>query len=441
MFISSDQNRFSISVDEETVYQGGKTWPLDEVDVRSIETLSGTQRRVKADQKVIARASADNEEAFEEIGDIEAALKEAEEHKAVMEEKPVTKGMQVSLEAMEQTTSALKTANDAAENGAEAMKAAKTCLETVQKMEETLQKVKEQARRAGGNGSLTVETPTGDVVGEVEGLVHSKFEDLLQLITIGLHVLLIGDAGTGKTHAVKQAAAALGLELEIFRGNKHATADDLFGFVSVTDGDYIPGPAYHAVKHGKILYVDEFDVCRPSFIKGANNLTDNSDYVQFPNGEQVRKHEDFMLVGSANTVGQGATSSYTGASGQLDASSLDRLTFLEWEIDEAIEDAVAEAHCGETGLEWARYVRTVREEVEEMGMTLEITPRATIKGAKLLAQEYFGMEKARELTLTGQMTPEQEAQLEDTLRLPCEKTEAESDDYDAMDTLDDDLPW
>jgi MoxR-like ATPase len=437
--MSAEENRFDIAVGTGGVKQGGKTHSFDSIEMEQKRTPSGgEQRQLHASGSQIARASSSNNEAFRELGTIFDAIQEAEEmsREKDMSDEDVEN---IALTAMDQTQDALELANDAGEAASSALNKSVKAVNRIKEMEEEI----EEAKRMGGGGSITIEVQDGGEVQEeeIEGLVHKQFRKLLEFMTMKMHVLLVGAAGTGKTHAVKQAAKALGLDIEIFRGHKHAVADDLFGFVSTVDGKYVPGPAYHAVKNGKLLYVDEFDVCTPSFVKGANNLTDNSDYVQFPNGERVEKHEDFVLAGAANTVGQGATSSYTGASGQLDASSLDRLAFIDWEVDENIEETIAQAHAGDLGLQWAEYVQDVRSVIDERKMTLEVTPRATIKGAKMLARDFFDLEDAREGVLTGMMTAEQEEQLEEVLAFEDETVLDEEDHISFGDEEDEDLPW
>jgi hypothetical protein len=75
---------------------------------------------------------------------------------------------------------------------------------------------------------------------------------------------------------------------------------------------------------------------------------------------------------------------------------LDRFTFIEIDLDEAVEDAmVAAIACDATlAKEWVRVVRKARANVAKHGLRVMVTPRATVGGLKLLATGAFTMEDA-----------------------------------------------
>lgn len=277
-----------------------------------------------------------------------------------------------------------------------------------------LNQVREEMEEAVREGELELSLSVAGLEdAEVNGLVHKKQTQLIKVLSAGMHVLMVGGAGTGKTTAARKAAEALGVEFYKFQGHKHAVGDDLFGFKSAATGEYVPGAAWEPVTEGGVLFIDELDVCTPSLVKACNSLTDDSEAVQFPH-RTVEKHEDFVVCAAANTIGQGASELYTGASGQLDASSLDRLVYIDWGIDENIEQQVAEEYAGEEGLDWVEFVQELREAVNERGVLLEITPRASIKGAKLLAAG-FDRDKVEDMVLTNRMSENQQQELRDVL--------------------------
>lgn len=279
---------------------------------------------------------------------------------------------------------------------------------------EELAEAKRELQEAVSSGEVEVSVDVSGVEGEMpEGLVHHKQYDLIKLLGAGMHSLMVGIAGTGKTTAARKAAEALNLDFHKFQGHKHAVGDDLYGFISAANGEYVPGAAFEPVVEGGLLFIDELDVCTPSLVKACNSLTDDSDVVQFPH-RTVEKHEDFIVCAAANTIGQGASELYTGASGQLDASSLDRFVFVDWPIDENIETSVAESYAGDDGLEWVGFVRSVRDAADDRGILLEISPRASIKGAKLLSAG-FSAEEVKAMTLTNKMSENQRSELSDVL--------------------------
>jgi MoxR-like ATPase len=50
----------------------------------------------------------------------------------------------------------------------------------------------------------------------------------------------------------------------------------------------------------------------------------------------VEKHENFRIVATANTYGNGATLEFIGRNA-IDGATLDRFTVIDWNIDEILE--------------------------------------------------------------------------------------------------------
>jgi MoxR-like ATPase len=94
-------------------------------------------------------------------------------------------------------------------------------------------------------------------------------------------------------------------------------------------------------------------------------------------------HEDFRMVATANTFGNGASRQYVGRN-QLDAATLDRFTVITWDIDNRIEEAIAQ-QSPTYGERWLRVVRAVRHEaIDNLELRAVVSPRATLRGATLL---------------------------------------------------------
>lgn len=98
--------------------------------------------------------------------------------------------------------------------------------------------------------------------------------------------------------------------------------------------------------------------------------------MDFPD-KKVERHKDFYCIAAANTYGLGADRAYIGRN-QLDAASLDRFVFFDWNIDENLERKLADDDI------WVNYVQKVRSAVQDLGIRLVISPRASIYGATLL---------------------------------------------------------
>lgn len=209
----------------------------------------------------------------------------------------------------------------------------------------------------------------------LEGQTHKAFPSLLRKLHARRHVLLVGDAGTGKTHACEQAAVALSLPLHVQGAVSYA--HELLGYRTAT-GDYVRTPVREAAEHGGLLLLDEFDASSPEAPLVINSLLSNG-FIAFPDG-LVKKHPDFRCIVAVNTDGSGATMQYSGRA-RLDGAFLNRFVRLDWEIDPALEKALS---CGQG--DWLAAVRAVRAYCTTHQIQDVIaTPRTTANGAALLA--------------------------------------------------------
>lgn len=233
------------------------------------------------------------------------------------------------------------------------------------------------------------------------GTQHKAFEKVLGVLACGLNLYLCGPAGAGKTTACENAAKALDVPFE-FNG-AILSKFELFGF---KDG----GGTYHATafrrafEHGGIYLADEIDAWSPQALLSLNAALANG-YCDFPDG-MVTKHESFLMVAAANTWGLGADRAYVGRN-QLDAASLDRFVFLEFDYDEELERVI----CGNA--DWARRVQSIRKAVFSQKARMVVSPRASIHGAKLL--QHFPQKEVEEMVIWKGVTQEIREKIENHL--------------------------
>ena len=218
---------------------------------------------------------------------------------------------------------------------------------------------------------ITPDNPPVDV-----GVAHKQFDKLVKMMGARLNVALIGEAGSGKTHGAQQAADALGLPHYTISFHAKMTSTDLRGYMDAV-GKYNASPLYTALKEGGVLILDEFDRANTEVVVSLNNLLAGSNYL-FPNGENVTKHDKFIVVACQNTTGTGSSKQYAAASRQ-DASTLNRFVKLEWNTDEALERSIA----GDT--EVTRKVQSIRKKARELGMDIVISPRQSIHANTLMS--------------------------------------------------------
>jgi hypothetical protein len=215
---------------------------------------------------------------------------------------------------------------------------------------------------AGANGSLK--------------RTHDTFPLLLTATRTRRPIMLVGPAGGGKTTAGAQLAEAYGVP---FHANSNSIADTRYLAFGMVDagGNYKPGYMYEPMKHGGVLLDDELDAGNPSVLVAKNTAIENR-WAQFPNGEMVRAHPDFIYVGSANTFGRGADRIYVGRT-PIDGASHNRFIWINWDYDEALELAIS------ANEKWTKWVQRVRKVVFDHKMRYVVSPRQSIAGGELLA--------------------------------------------------------
>jgi MoxR-like ATPase len=121
---------------------------------------------------------------------------------------------------------------------------------------------------------------------------------------------------------------------------------------------------------------DEIDASYPQAVLAFNAALAN-DCMDFPD-KKVERNKDFYCIAAANTFGQGADRQYIGRN-QLDAASLDRFIFIDWKFDENLERELA------ANEDWVNFVQEIRRVIAELKIRHVVSPRASIFGAKLLA--------------------------------------------------------
>jgi len=184
---------------------------------------------------------------------------------------------------------------------------------------------------------------------------------------------LVGPAGSGKTTIAAQAAEAL--ELPFYSTGAVGMAYQLQGFINA-EGKYMETDLYRAYVNGGVFLFDEIDASSAQALLAFNAIAAN-DLAAFPCGT-VKRHADFVIIAAANTFGAGADAQYVGRA-QLDAATLDRFSFLPMDYDERLELAISPNDA------WTRHVQAFRKAVRDLKLRHVVSPRASIKGGKLLS--------------------------------------------------------
>jgi hypothetical protein len=248
-------------------------------------------------------------------------------------------------------------------------------------------------------------TPSGDVK-PFDDAVHPNFPKLLRMAqardALGHHlnIFLSGEASSGKTTACKQLAEAL--DRKWYFNGAISMPHEMLGFIDA-GGNYHRTPFRDAYEHGGVYTFDEVDRSDPVALLAVNPHLANG-VASFPDA-QIQRHKDCLIICTANTWGNGASSDYCGAT-KLDAAFLSRFPArLSWNIDPVFETAVS-------GNEnWARRVQMAREKARAAGLKVMIDVRMTLGGAALIAAG-LSEDEAAEATYLANITPDQRRMIE-----------------------------
>jgi MoxR-like ATPase len=221
---------------------------------------------------------------------------------------------------------------------------------------------------------------------EIEGHVHPQFEHVLKLAVLGLPIMLVGPAGTGKTTLAAMVAKAMGRSFGSLSCTAGMSEGEIVGKLlpDETGGfRYRTSQFVTLYENGGIFLFDEIDAADPNVLLKVNQsigtvrgggLWFNDLRQEKP---QVQQHADFVLIAAANTFGTGAGAQYVGRN-QLDAATLDRFEVVWIDYDRDYEAKVGdEAIC--------KWLWDVRKKTVEAKLRRVVSTRAIERATMKLA--------------------------------------------------------
>lgn len=220
---------------------------------------------------------------------------------------------------------------------------------------------------------VKLEKPNGEI--EIISGAHKCMSVLLRRVRIKQNCLIVGPAGSGKTHAAHMVAEALGLKFYPMSVGPQTSKSDLIGYVDA-HGKLVRTVLREAYEYGGLFLLDEVDAGNPGVLTVLNALLANS-VCSFPDGV-IEKHPDFRCIAAGNTYGQGANRQYVGRQ-QLDAATLDRFVGIDWDYDESLESKL-----GASQPDWVLYVWSLRKAADKLGIKRVFGTRRIQQGTALL---------------------------------------------------------
>lgn len=126
-------------------------------------------------------------------------------------------------------------------------------------------------------------------------------------LRLGKHLLFRGPTGSGKTRLAETLAGRLGLEMESINCSVDLDLEALLGYrtLGLADGktvvEYVEGPVIRAMRHGRMLYIDELNVARPEVLPILHGALDHRRQLTNPlTAELVKAHPRFCVIAAIN---------------------------------------------------------------------------------------------------------------------------------------------
>lgn len=154
---------------------------------------------------------------------------------------------------------------------------------------------------------------------------------------LGIHTMLVGPAGCGKTILAEQVAEATGKTFGSVCLSAGASETWLFG--RQTPNGFVEATFSKLYREGGIFLLDEMDAADSNLLLSINTALANGFMFNPISGETIKKHDDFVCIAGANTFGMGASASYTGRN-RLDGATLTRFVKIAVDYDPEIEEAI-----------------------------------------------------------------------------------------------------
>lgn len=255
----------------------------------------------------------------------------------------------------------------------------------------------EQARKEAMEKMRIVHVKVGNKKPKkVNGVIPEYFEKMLKKAQARVNIMLVGPAGSGKTHIAGMLAEALDLDFASQSCTAGMSESALSGWLLPTGENgqfvYVSSEFVRIYENGGVFLFDEMDAADPNVLIFINQAIANGKFSLPIRHENplVKKHPDFICVSAANTFGGGADAMYH-ARNALDAATLDR--FKAGMIIVDYSSIVEEQLVDPAILIWGLKIRQV---INRHKMKRLMSTRALLDFTKLKVEQDFTIDEINE---------------------------------------------
>jgi len=228
---------------------------------------------------------------------------------------------------------------------------------------------------------------------KIDGVLPEYFDTLLQLAAERKNILLVGPAGSGKTHTAELLAQALELPYAS-QSCSAGVSESVFTGWLLPIGDsgkfaHVASAFLNCYENGGVFLLDEIDRADPNVAVFLNQALANGRFFlpqRFEKPEVV-KHPDFIAIAAGNTFGGGADAIYHSANA-LDGSTLDRFRMGTIAVD--YSPAVEQTLVDPAILEWGLKVRAV---IVKHKMRRIMSTRVLIDATDMMERQDWTLDK------------------------------------------------
>lgn len=203
------------------------------------------------------------------------------------------------------------------------------------------------------------------------------FDRIKQLAEARRNILLVGPAGCGKSFIGQFMAQVLGLPFGTIACTAGMTETHLYGRstpnIRTGKPEFTGTEFLRCYEGGGVFLMDELDAADNNVLLSLNaplTPTGRCSVVNRPSKPFAERHEDFVMIATANTFGRGANRVYAGRT-QLDEASIDRfrIGIVECDYDAVVEKRLCPKE------EIREPLQKLRERIERAGLRRVLSTR------------------------------------------------------------------